>query len=209
MGQIDDWKAQLTQAQENAQNWVQEQIWFQEIKAKWEEISPENRLYLKLGVGAVSLVSVMVYTLVSVWGIYRLKSEVYEKNDVLALVQNASVELKQIRSRTGGTGETQGGNWRTMIDQVASSAAIDKAAVEMSAEKAVPPKTGVSIQEVLYDVSVKKTNLKKAVKFAWLLENGDHPVKIRAMTIDTLFEKGTSEGYIDVKFGISGFSLKK
>lgn len=187
---------------------LNEQQWFQELKSKWEEIDPQSRMYLKLGgaIGAALLVIVVGASFV--WSVHSLKTELNEKGDLLALINNANDELRRLKetssvlssstTNVGGAGE----NWPAYLSGMAEPSGIPKEGVTVSEEKkgTATPQT----KESLFDISVKHVNIRQVVRYVLSLESGGRPVKLRNLLIDT---KEDPSGYLDATLSISAFSL--
>jgi hypothetical protein len=187
---------------------LNEQVWFQELKGKWEELDPQSRMYLKsaLGIGAVLLVFIM--TLTSMWNVRSLKRELAEKNDLINMIQGANEEMRRLKELTGNasTGSEAGGApqpWGPYLESAASTAGIDRAGLSIGEEK--PGTSTEMAKESMMDVTLKHVSIKQIVGFAFQLESGTRPVKIRNMAIDT---KDDPEGYMDAVLALSAFNIK-
>ncbi|OFZ17923.1 MAG: hypothetical protein A2X94_12855 [Bdellovibrionales bacterium GWB1_55_8] len=188
-----------------------EQQWFQELRGKWDELDTQSRLYLKLGSLAASLLLVIGLVLGSVVHVYRIKKEYTTKSDLLTLISSANDELRLLRDANRGiSAPSAAGPWPEYLQSAATSAGIDPAKVTVSAEKpGKPPAAGrdkedVAVKEALFEVSIKRLNVRQLVRYAYQLENGTRPVKIRHMGIEA--EKNLS-GYLDAKVAVSAFSV--
>lgn len=185
-------------------DFLNEQAWFQQIKAKWEELDPQSRSYLKIAGGAATALLFLYLILSSVWGVHKLKKELSEKNDLLMMIQSANDEMHRLRNSGVTAAAPPAGTWPTYFDQVAASVGIDKSILTTSAEK--PGTAGDVAKETLYDLSLKKATIRQVVKFAYQLENGGQPIKLRNLTIDT---GGDMTGYLDATLAISAFTLNE
>lgn len=181
---------------------LSEQEWFQQLKGKWEELDPQSRSYLKMA-GFASGVLLFVYlTFSSLWGVHELKRELADKADLLGVVQGANEELRRLREG-GGSINAEVGNWNNYFESTAAqSAGIDKSMLTISAEK--PGATSDVAKESMYDIAMKKVTIKQVVKYAFQLENGNRPVKVRNISINT---NADPEGFMDATLAVSGFSL--
>jgi hypothetical protein len=186
-------------------DWLNEQEWFQELKGKWESLDPQSRIYLQFaGVGAVVLL--FFYLVFSgIWGVQSLKHEISEKNDLLTKIQAANDELTKLReSQPSGAGNAgdNSGPWGTYMETTAGAAGIDKSSLTISDEK--PGNTTDLAKEVLFDITLKHVSIKQIVRYAFSLENGSRPMKLRNLSIDTHADPA---GYMDATLSVSGFSL--
>jgi hypothetical protein len=183
---------------------LNEQEWFQQLKAKWDELDPASKGYLKAGGLGGGILLLLIIVISSIWSVHSLKSELQEKQELLSMIQSANEELRALRETTSNVpaGGAAGGTWQSHFESVAGAAGIDKAAMTIGPEK--PGSSSDTTKEALYDVALKHVSIKQVVRFAHALESGARPVKLRNMTIDTQSDK---EGYMDATLNLSGFAL--
>ncbi len=185
---------------------ISQAAWFQQLKAKWEELDPQSRLYLKGG-GAVAS-ALLMFTLVatSLWSVHKLKVEYTEKQELLSTIQTAYEELRRLRDQTAGSAAAAGaatqGGWQAYVETLAGTSGIDKAALAVSPEK--NGATSDTAKESLFDVSVKHVGIKQVIRLTYALETGNRPVKLRNLTIDT---QSDPQGYLNATLSVSGFAL--
>ena len=185
-------------------DWLNEQQWFQELKGKWDELDPQSRQYLKFAGFGASVLLLLGLIFNSIWSVHSLKSEVTEKADLLNVIQTGNDELKRLRESApaGKQADGGGGPWSAYFDSVATNSGLDKANVTLANEKQ-GNSTDV-LKESLFDLSMKKASIKQIVRFAFNLEAGARPVKLRNLTIDT---KSDPSGYMDANMSVSAFTL--
>lgn len=184
---------------------LNEQVWFQELKGKWEELDPQSRNYLKFGWIGILFFSVFLLIVSSIWNVYSLKGELSEKRSLLSTIQNANEEINHLRGSLpyGSQRSAEaGGPWARYIESQMAAANLDKNNVTISPEKsgAVSEQT----KESLLDITLKHVNIKQIIRFSVLLESGPRAIKIRNLSIDT---KNDPSGYMDATLSISGFNL--
>ncbi|MGK5087690.1 hypothetical protein WDW86_09040 [Bdellovibrionota bacterium FG-2] len=183
---------------------ISEQEAFQQLKSKWEELDSQSKTYLKFLLGGIFAVTVIFVSLSFIWSVHSLKSEVVEKTELLSILQSANDELKRLKDLTSQvSSETKStGPWAPYFESLATGAGIEKTALSSSPEKAGAPHD--LSKESLFDLSIKHVTIKQTVRFAFGLESGGRPVKIRHMEIDT---KADPAGYMDATLAISAFNL--
>lgn len=203
---------------------INEQSWFQELKGKWEELDPQSRMYLKFaGVGTGALLFVIL-TLSSLWSVHTLKKDLAERSELLSMIQSANDELHRLREAgPGASGTGEDAPWPGFFENVSVQAGMDKTVVEVSAEKPAPApvarekdkdrdkdkekdKSEPPTKESLFDINLKHVSIKQVVRYAYYVENGSRPVKLRNISIDT---KSDPEGYMNATLSVSGFTLKQ
>ena len=190
-----------------------EQVWFQQLKAKWEELDPQSRTYLKFAGGGSGALLVVIMLLSSMWSVHSLKREVSEKTALLNMINSANDEMHLLRDNLPGGGApaaapaaggtTEAPNWTTYLESTATSAGVDKANFEIAPEKAGP--AGDLAKESLINVTLKKVGIKQVVRFAYQAENGAKPVKVRNLAIEV---KDVNTGMMEATFALSAFAVK-
>lgn len=176
----------------------------EKLRAKWQELDPQSQTYLKwAGAAGILLIfgGASLGTLVWVRG---LKSDLNAKMEVLTLINAANQEFRNLQSLTG---DRAGGGkpvWKDVANSALSRASIDPASALVGGEKDLKP--GASSAETLFEVQLRRINVRKLVNVAHELEhNSEHPVKIRAMQVET----DGGEGHLNVKLFASGFAVKE
>lgn len=185
---------------------IAEQEWAQEIKSKWEELDNQSRTYLKGAFTVIGILGATVLLLVFWLSVRSVRNEYREKQELLALIRGASDEMRTLRESSAslsiGGGDEM--SWDAYADGVANLAGIDRSALTVGAEKK-GDSLGDSVTESLFDITLKKINVKQLVRFAFHAENGGRPVKLRNLAIDT---HPDASGYLDATLSLSGFKSK-
>lgn len=189
----------------SASEFLNEQVWYQEIKTKWEEVDPQSRTYLKFAAFGSSVLLVLMILLSSLWSVYSLKSELRDKKNLLALVQVGTEELRRLKesgiAAPSSAAESSVG-WSPYFETVAGTAGVEKASLAVQNEKAGA--SSDQSKEVLFDLELKHVSVKQVVRFAFMLENGQRPVKLRNLMMDT---RADPSGYMDATLAVSAFTL--
>jgi type II secretory pathway component PulM len=182
---------------------LNEQEWFQQVKAKWDELDPQSRLYLKVA-GLVAGVLLFLYLILSsLWGVHSLKRDLAAKTELLSMIDNANEEIRRLRESgaTALTSDIGATSWSDYFDSTATASSIDKGIMTVSSSK---PGTGGDVaKEELFDLSLKKANIRQVIKLAYNLENGMRPVKVRSISIDT---GADPSGFLDATLSVSAFT---
>ncbi len=189
------------------QDWLLEQEWFQTLKVKWDALDSQSQLYAK--VGGISLISLIALILLisSGWSARSLREEYLEKLSLISTLQSANDELKSLRdSNQGLAAASSGGPWPEYFESTAAQAGLAPGSVEVSPPTSSPAIPGESLQETLFELKLKQVSIKKVVKYAFQLETGSRPVKLRHLTIDT---GGDPSGHMDAILSVSGFTHGK
>lgn len=200
--------SRLSQALSQLKEKLEEQSWYVQLKAKWEEMDPQSRTYLTFALLGAAALGMGAVTLTSMWSVYQLKNELNDKAELVSLIQNANEELRALREANPSMGATRGEGeedpqWPSYLENTAAAANIDKGSLTVGQPK--PGATTDTAKETTIEVALKKVNIKQVVKYAFELENGVRPVKIRSMSIDT---NADPAGFMDATFSVSAFALK-
>lgn len=191
---IDKLKEQLNQA-----------VWFQEAKSKWEELEPAHQFYIKLGFISSGLLMVLILFVSNLLSVSNLKQEYADKLELVETLRQANDELRVLNAKTsaiGGAG-SQKPNWLEVFNSVATNAGIPNTSVAVV--EAARSKENTPLQEIIYKVDLSKVNVRQVVRFAYALEHETHPMKLKNITIDT--EGG--EGYLKTNLLVSVFQSKE
>jgi len=203
-------ESRLRQLINSASDWLNEQEWFGQLKTKWEELDTQSRLYVKAGGLAGGLLLLLMFVLSAVWSVHSLKTELAEKTELVTSIQSASDELRRLREETASSPAASSataapagnGTWSSYFETVGSTAGLDKTMLTVSSDK--PGATSEQAKESLYDLSLKHVSIKQVVRYAFGLENGTRPVKLRNLLIDT---HADPQGYMDATLAVSAFAL--
>src|ERR1700722_1925447 len=119
-------------------DFLNEQLWFQQAKAKWEELDPQSRGYLKVAAFAGGSLTVLLTLFSFLWSVHSLKSEVADKTEILTMIQNANEELRRLReaspvAASGSYGAEAGdaAAWPAFFEEAAGKVGVDKSALEV------------------------------------------------------------------------------
>lgn len=186
---------------------ISDQVWFQQLKTKWEELDQQSRHYIKIGVCAAGGFTVLVLVVSTALGVRAQKRELAEKNELISVLSSATEELGRLKESGAASLSAGEGPWTGFIESAAQTAGIEPAKMTVSAEKAPDkaPAESDKTKEALIDVSLKKVNIKQVVRFAFQLENGPRPVKVRNLAIDT---QPDLTGWLDATVSVSAFTVK-
>ncbi len=184
---------------------LNDQVWFQELKEKWEGLDPEMRLAVKMGSLALAVIALLLWVLSFIWGVHKLSAEVNEKTDLIAYLQASSDEMRRLResnSSASSSGAEDSSPWSSYFQSLASQVLIDPSNLSVSGEK--PGAKTDTTAEGLIDISLKHVSIKQIVRFLNMVETSARPVKVRNLLIDA---KNDPSGYLDAEIAVSGFSL--
>ena len=197
--------AKLTQWLNSFNEFISEQSWFQQIKAKWDELDSKSRGYLKTGAFAGLGLLLLFILLTSVWSVHSLKAELSEKTELLNTIQNANDEMRKLRDTTpvAAAGDATG-NWNSYFESIAGTVGIDKPAMTIADKPMTDKGPSDLAKESHFEIALKHVGIRQAVRLAFFLESGTRPVKLRSFTVDT---KADPTGFLDATLAVSAFTL--
>ena len=180
------------------------QQWFQQLKAKWDELDPMAKLYAKLGGALGTLLLIFIFVFGSMLQVRSLKKELEAKIQLRMVIQSATEEMRALRAKTGGlgTGGGDAGGWQQAVKTAATNAGIDETSLEIGPDK--PGDKKGSTPETLVEVKAKRISIKQLVRYAMQIETGSTPAKLRNLTV----QAEDPEGYMDVTLALSIFEPK-
>lgn len=200
-------KSRFGQILDSISEWLNDQTWFQELRGKWDELDPQSRMYLQFVGAGIASFGVAFMLLSFTWSVHSTRSELKNKSELLSMLQSANDESKALRevssaislnASSGATAEA----WPIYLENTAATSGIPKSSLSISDSK--PGSSSDVSKESLYEVSMKKINIRQAVRYAQNLQSGPRPVKLRGLTIDT---QPDASGYLDVTLSLSTFAL--
>lgn len=193
---------------------LQDQVWYQQGKAKWDELDANTRTAIKYGSLGLTIVGTLALVTVSALSVHGKKTDLDEKLALVQKIQSAQDELRKLKEVTSSAGVSAADEpWQGYFELQASNSGVDPTTLKVIGEKplsAPPPKKGEKkeesrMNEVLVDLSLTKVNLRQLVKFVFNVENGGRTAKVRKLEVVT---QPDESGYLDVTLAVSGFSLK-
>ncbi|MCM2324117.1 MAG: type II secretion system protein M [Oligoflexia bacterium] len=196
--------SRLGQIFESLSDFLANQEWAQQLKAKWEELDPESQFYLRIGAIGGTLLLILFALVSLVWSTYSLKKEVAAKAELVQVLQNANDELRRLRTAGAPTATTPSNEpWNAYLTNAATSLGLGKENFSVSDEKKGTESD--QMKESLFDLTLKKVTIRQIIRLSFTLENGPRPVKLRNLLIDT---KEDPAGYMDATLAVSAFTPK-
>lgn len=215
-------ESKLSQAFQSISDKVQDQVWFQQAKAKWDELDARSKravkYFLLIGgsVGGIALVGSSLYS------VSAQKTEIDDKLALVQKIQGAQDELRRLKDITSRFNGTDATPWGQFLQDKAQVAGFDPSVISVTSEKIVisaqtpagkkDPKSkdsavaeAVVPEESVIEASLKKINVRQLVKYVHEVENGGRTVKVRRLQVDT---NPDESGYLDATIIVSAFRLK-
>lgn len=188
---------------------ISEQVWFQELKQKWEDIDPKTRFIAQLCALGGFVLGLTIVIGFSYWKTMGLKSEYLLKAELLSIIQASNDEIRQMSSeRTlvgGGTGQdlSTAEAMKGYIGSLAETANLNPETI--SVDEVKPGKSSDLYEETLSAVTLANVNIKQMTQIAFGIENGSHPIRLRRLEIET---RPDQTGFITAKLHLSSYKIK-
>jgi type II secretory pathway component PulM len=189
---------------------IQDQVWFQQIRSKWDELDPKSRMILRTGGLVLSVILLVGYTGVLYSEVQKKKQLIEERQELVTKLQKSQEELRQLRdsnplTQAGDSDET----WTSYIQSKLGSIGIASEAVTIDSEKMIEVKDKNATdrpRETVVEGSLKKVNIRQLVKLIHQMENGGRPAKVKRLRVET---EPDESGYLNLSFTMLGYSFPK
>lgn len=178
----------------------------QQIKAKYDELDPQSKLYLNLGGVIAGFLFILITVISGLSTVNGLKNDMNEREEMIGWLQRSGDNLKLMKAQFESK---QNDNINTplnsFIENVGATTGLNPEKLSVAAESA--GETLKEAKEVLVDVKMAHTNLKVVTRFLFnLTDQGEkRNLTIKNLTIDT---KEDPDGYIDVSMTVAGYKPK-
>lgn len=193
----------MSNLRERVSEWLDSQVWFQQIKQKWDELDAQVQQIVKLaGIAAGILLSVLI---LGVWSlsVRSLKNEISEKHMLLSQMRGAQQEMRVLREINQGA-LSQGGTWSNYAQQILAQTGIATENISLGDEHALdsPEISADLAKRTLIEVSLKKINVRQLVKATFALEHGARPARVKKIVVDA---EPDLSGYLSATLLVSTF----
>jgi malate/lactate dehydrogenase len=181
---------------------IKEQEWFQQLQGSYQQLSPEQQNYIKWGSVGAAVVFFLYITFSILSSANSLKSEYFEKQELIQVINQAGDEIRRLKGQNAGISQGGAQTWKAVVQGWATTQGLQPEAAEIIKE--APGMSQNIIQESLLEVQVKGMTLSSMVQMLYQVEHGTPPVKLKGLQV----EAGTGDGLLNVKMNLSGFMPK-
>lgn len=198
--------SKFSQLMEQFQDKLQEQVWYQQIRAKWDELDPRHRQIASM-VGIFGSFAVLIIVTLSMYSSVSTKqAELDEKLALIKHLNRSQDELRRLRdnnplSGMGGSDEP----WTGYIESQASQMGIAAENLKVNEQAPQSGSNGAPSEQII-DIDLKKVNVRQLVKLIFQLENGARPAKVKTLQVDT---EPDESGYVNLKFSLLTYQAPK
>lgn len=183
---------------------IASQVWFQELKSKWEQLDSSQQTKVKFGSAGAAILAVFGIILSFGLNSLSLKNELKNKRDLLTLLAQANDEIKSTVNDSDSTStQSQTVQWKKHIETLTSQLLINPSQIEWKEEKRIASQNPTQLETWL-EFKLSEIELRQLVKLCITLETNQPPLKVRSLIIDSSRNKGK----VLASFAVSGFEVK-
>ena len=182
---------------------MKEQEWYQQLQSTYQQLSPEQQVYLKWG----SFSAVVLIGTYFTWSIVQssnsIKGDYFEKQELVQQLNQGSDEIRRLKGQSMGFSQgAAAASWKTNLQTLANAQGLQPESVEVTKE--TPGISQNVIQETLLEVQVKGVAIRPLVQMLFQMEHAQPPMKLKGINI----EAGATEGLLNAKLNLSGYLAK-
>ncbi len=178
-----------------------------QAKAKYDELDPQTRLYINLGIIGAVLLVVVISVVGGVAKVNGLANDIDRREELIGYLQISADNLKQFKEKQ----EAARGNadvsspLPTFVENVSTTTGLNPEKLVLGLEK--PGQEMKEAKEALIEVKLTQINLKQLTRLLFNLtdQGSARNLNIRDLTVDT---KGDPTGYLDASFMVATYKAK-
>lgn len=203
MSKLDDFKTRMGETWEK----IKDSEAIQQIKARYEELDPQTKLYVNLGGVAGMMLLILITVFSGIAKVNSLKSDMNDREELIGWLQRSGDTLKQLKAQQ----EAMRGNkdmnspLNTFVQSVGNGAGVNPDKIEVAAERS--GRDTKDAKEFLADVKMNQVNLRQVTRLLFNLTDQGAPrnLVVRDLSIDT---KNDPTGWLDVSFTVATWKAK-
>lgn len=181
---------------------LKEQEWYQQIQNSYQQLAPEQQMYVKWGSLAAASLVFLYFTFGIFTSANNMKAEYFEKQELLQLVNQAGDEIRRLKGQNAGFSPQGAQTWNSVTQNWAAAQGLAPEAIEIIKE--TPGVAQSVIQETLLEVQVKGVSIRPMVQMLFQIEHSTPPMKLKGLHV----EGGSADGLLNLKMNLSGYMPK-
>ena len=193
-----------------AQKWnevsdkLQDQVWYQQIRSKWDELDPKNRSIIRTGSMVLAITVLLVGTVSLYSDVRRKRQQIEDRQELVTKLQKSQDELRRLRENSPLAQGNPDEPWNTYIESKLAPIGIRADSITVEPERALPvdKNNPDRPKETVIDATLKKVNVRQLVKLVYQLENGGRPAKVKRIQVDT---EPDESGYLNLSITLLGY----
>jgi len=165
----------------NLWNKLNESLWFQEIKTRWENLESFKKNLILFIILSVFILLSLMGTFSARWKIHKLKKEVDEKTALIQWMHGVYQQANQFKHYipTNSFQKTQ--SWQTYFQTLGKPVGIQE--IEIQTLKKNPAPFQQKIQQTHLKLKIEDATLEQIIQYLLAVENGSKPVQLKNLTI--------------------------
>jgi type II secretory pathway component PulM len=204
--------------------WIQDQlasqVWYQQVRGKWEELPSDRRVLIQIGSVSLLLLIVVGLNYSALSDGNRKRAQIEETQALSQMIRETQEEIRVLKEQTpgfqSGAVEGQDAPISEYLLSVAGQNQIDPTLVTIGNEKVVGEKKASTaskaaeskdlVRETLVDFTIKKLSVRQLVKLSYSLQHGARAIKIRNLNVKNADDESA---YLEVTWSLSFFAPKE
>jgi hypothetical protein len=181
---------------------IKDQEWYQQIKASYDQLPPDQQQYVKWGGFGAFLLLLFYITYLAMNLANTAKNDYFDKRDLADVVNSAADEVRRLKGQSAGFSQSGAQNWKSIFQGIAAQEGLAPEAIDVTKE--TPGASQNIIQETLLEVQLKGVTTRALTQVLYSVEHGNPPMKLKGMKIDT----NPADGTLTAMLNISGYLPK-
>lgn len=184
---------------------VRESEAYQQVKAKYDELDGQSKLYVNLGALAAVVLLVFLSVLIGMAKVNGLKSEIEGREELIGYLQRSADSIKQLKAQASASNVDTTSPLPAFVENVIQRAGLDRGKAEIGAEH--PGAEEKESIEMLIDVKLNQINLRQLsqVMFQMTEMGAARSLNIKDLLVDT---KGDPSGFMDATVTVAAHKAK-
>jgi hypothetical protein len=188
---------------------IRESESYQQIKAKYDELDAQTKLYVNLAVVAGCALVVFSTVLAGMAKVSSLKSDVNDREELIGSLERSADTIRQLKAQQSSSRGSADANspLASFVENVGINSNLDRGKMDIGAERDAPndPANKDAI-ESLVDVKISQINVRQLTRFLFnLVDQGAvRSLNIKDLSVDTK----DASGYIDASVTVAAYRAK-
>ncbi len=182
---------------------IKEQEFYQQLQAAYHQLSSEQQGYVKWGATGLGFLALFFLIFSMINSANGARDEYFEHQELARVVSDASDELRRLKGQSSGIAPSGDQNWKSILTSRVTAQGVPAESLEIVKES--PGASQNVLQESLLELKLKNIPLRPLVQILAQMEQGNPPMKLKGIAI----ESGAEEGKLSAKINVSGYLAKK
>lgn len=182
---------------------------YQQIKAKYDELDSQTKLYVNLGAVAGVVFVIFLSMVIGMAKLRGMKSDLDDREELIGYLQRSADQIKTLRaaqnSSHGSDLSSPLGQFVTNVLVSMATTRIDPTKVDVGSEK--PGEQDKDSVETTLDVKMTQVNIRQITNFLFELtqQGSARGLNVKNLSIDT---KGDPSGWMNATMTLATYKAK-